>query len=80
MPGQPDLSRQGGMLIVALYRRFNSSSEGKRALTRLLNATVRMRSHAARQSDWMSASVTPARSAHRRGARQLASVCAEACT
>ena len=44
MPGQPDLSRQGGMLIVALYRRFNSSSEGKRALTRLLNATVRMRS------------------------------------
>jgi len=43
MPGQPDLSRQGGTLIVALYRRFNSSSEGKRALTRLLNATVRMR-------------------------------------
>ncbi|KAK9825197.1 hypothetical protein WJX81_006470 [Elliptochloris bilobata] len=41
MPGQPDLHKQGNLLIVALYRRFTASSEGRRALTRLLNATTR---------------------------------------
>lgn len=41
MTGQPDMQRQGSLLIVALYRRFASSSEGNRALTRLINATVR---------------------------------------
>ena len=41
MTGQPDMQKQGSLLIVALYRRFVSSSEGKRALTRLINATVR---------------------------------------
>ena len=41
MTGQPDVQRQGSLLVVALYRRFAASSEGKRALTRLLNAIVR---------------------------------------
>ena len=36
-----DVAGKGSMLVVALYRRFHSNSEGKRALIRLLNATVR---------------------------------------